>query len=265
MPGQLWEWGNDISLHATLHQALLLYQLRLPLLNCAQNWQIESEQGHGQAPGFNYQEWGGRKGGGWAREEQGGGGLIGSADPVQAWRVGWHQASAVNCAAPSEHWGHEQWGLARGQTQVVREQSAAYVPSHPRRGGGGGRDRYRWFLKQGDDIYHALRAQCGRGEWENGGVGFCSGHSPEVGHLLWFFEAAPASTRLRSLSEMSYLTCLNGGVEVYKVACVICTLPCMSWRWVCSLNLCRVFRVSGRRYILYIICYRINYRRIFSC
>lgn len=93
-----------------------LYHLPLPLLNCAQNWQIEFELesrdgGWISITGSRKAAW---------RE----GVLIGSGDPVQPLRTGWHQVSTVNYSAPSEHQGQEHLAQIQAQhmhTAIVTE------------------------------------------------------------------------------------------------------------------------------------------------
>ena len=67
------------------------------------------------------------------------GGLIGSTDPAQPFRRGWHQVSAVNYSAPSEHRSHERWGFNTGPGTGCEglECSICTQPCTQRSGGAG--------------------------------------------------------------------------------------------------------------------------------
>lgn len=102
----------------------LYCQLCLHLLNSVPKWQTEKEQRRRLSITRS------REGAGLWR-----GALIGSDDPEQPLRAGWHRVCAVNYTSPSEHRGSEDGGAAWGRAQVAVERSAAYGCSQPHTGG----------------------------------------------------------------------------------------------------------------------------------
>lgn len=103
--------GKYMNTEAAASAGSPRHHLHLPALSCAQIWQIELERGSRDGGWISIT---GRRKAAWGRVA-----LIGSGDPVQPLRTGWHQVSTVNYSAPSEHQGQER--LAQTQAQHMRE------------------------------------------------------------------------------------------------------------------------------------------------